>query len=57
MPRAVDSGPPSHRLNLRGLWSGRRSLAPDDVYFLEIENYALAYMNFDWWRNDASGGP
>ena len=31
-----------------------RYLTPDDVYFLEVENYSLEYMNFDWRLNDAS---
>ncbi len=31
-----------------------RYLTPDDVYFLEVENYALAYLNFDWRLNDGS---
>ncbi len=33
-----------------------RYLGPDDAYFLEVENYALEYMNFDWRLNDASRG-
>ncbi len=29
-------------------------LSREDVYFLEVENYALEYMNFDWRLNDIS---
>jgi hypothetical protein len=29
-------------------------LSREDVDFLEVENYTLAYMNFDWRLNDAS---
>ena len=28
----------------------------DDVYFLEVENYTVEYMNFDWRLNDTSRG-
>jgi hypothetical protein len=31
-------------------------LPRDDVYFLEVENYTIAYINFDWRLNDRSGG-
>lgn len=31
-------------------------LAREDVYFLETENYALEYGNFDWRINDTSRG-
>ena len=31
-------------------------LSRDDVYFLEVENYTIAYINFDWRLNDRSGG-
>lgn len=31
-------------------------LSRDDAYFLEVENYALEYINFDWRLNDRSGG-
>ncbi len=31
-------------------------LAREDVYFLETENYALEYVNFDWRINDTSRG-
>jgi hypothetical protein len=31
-----------------------RYLSPEDVYFLEVENYTLQYMNFDWRLNDGS---
>ncbi len=31
-------------------------LSREDVYFLEVENYALEYINFDWRLNDRSGG-
>jgi hypothetical protein len=31
-------------------------LSREDVYFLEVENYAIAYMNFDWRLNDAARG-
>jgi hypothetical protein len=33
-----------------------RYLTPDDVYFLEVENYSLEYTNFDWRLDDASNG-
>jgi len=29
----------------------------DDVYFLEVENYTIEYINFDWRLNDASRRP
>jgi hypothetical protein len=29
-------------------------LSREDAYFLEVENYAIEYMNFDWRLNDAS---
>ena len=29
-------------------------LSREDAYFLEVENYALEYMNFDWRLNDTS---
>lgn len=31
-----------------------RYLADDDVYFLEVENYSIEYINFDWRLNDGS---
>jgi hypothetical protein len=31
-------------------------LSRDDVYFLEVENYTIEYMNFDWRLNDTSRG-
>jgi hypothetical protein len=31
-------------------------LASEDVYFLEVENYSLEYMNYDWRLNDTSRG-
>lgn len=31
-------------------------LSQDDVYYLEVENYTLAYMNFDWRLNDTGKG-
>ncbi len=31
-------------------------LSREDVYFLETENYAVEYMNFDWRLNDTSRG-
>jgi hypothetical protein len=31
-------------------------LSREDAYFLEVENYALEYMNFDWRINDTSRG-
>jgi hypothetical protein len=31
-------------------------LPREDVYFLEVENYTIAYMNFDWRLNDTSRG-
>ncbi len=31
-------------------------LSRDDVYFLEVENYRIEYMNFDWRLNDTSRG-
>jgi hypothetical protein len=30
-------------------------LSREDVDFLEVENYTLEYINFDWRLNDASG--
>jgi hypothetical protein len=29
-------------------------LSREDVYFLEVENYAIEYINFDWRLNDTS---
>ncbi len=34
-----------------------RYVSDDDVYFLEVENYAIEYTNFDWRLNDASRRP
>ena len=31
-------------------------LSREDAYFLEVENYAIEYMNFDWRLNDTSRG-
>ncbi len=31
-------------------------LPREDVYFLEVENYTVEYMNFDWRLNDTSRG-
>jgi hypothetical protein len=31
-------------------------LPRDDVYFLEVENYAIEYMPFDWRLNDTARG-
>ncbi len=31
-------------------------LPREDAYFLEVENYAIEYMNFDWRLNDTSRG-
>jgi hypothetical protein len=31
-------------------------LPRDDVYFLEVENYTLEYINFDWRLNDTARG-
>jgi hypothetical protein len=31
-------------------------LSRDDVYFLEVENYTIEYVNFDWRLNDTSRG-
>jgi hypothetical protein len=31
-------------------------LSREDVYFLEVENYAIEYMNFDWRINDTAKG-
>ncbi len=31
-------------------------LAPEDVEFLEVENYTLEYLNFDWRLNDTAKG-
>jgi Protein of unknown function, DUF547 len=31
-------------------------LTQEDVYFLEVENYTLTYMNFDWRLNDSGRG-
>jgi hypothetical protein len=33
-----------------------RYLPREDVYYLEVENYTLAYMNFDWRLNDSGRG-
>lgn len=33
-----------------------RYLSREDAYFLEVENYTLEYINFDWRLNDRSGG-
>ena len=31
-------------------------LPREDGYFLEVENYTIEYMNFDWRLNDTSRG-
>jgi len=31
-------------------------LPPEDVEFLEVENYAIEYLNFDWRLNDTAKG-
>jgi len=31
-------------------------VSPDDVYFLEVENYTIVYMNFDWRIDDSAQG-
>ncbi len=31
-------------------------LTPEQVHFLEVENYTLKYMNYDWRINDTSRG-
>jgi hypothetical protein len=31
-------------------------LPREDVYFLEVENYAIEYINFDWRLNDTARG-
>jgi hypothetical protein len=31
-------------------------LSREDTYFLEVENYTIEYMNFDWRLNDTSRG-
>jgi hypothetical protein len=31
-------------------------LPREDVYFLEVENYALEYLNYDWRLNDTARG-
>ena len=31
-------------------------ISQEDVYYLEVENYTLAYMNFDWRLNDSARG-
>lgn len=31
-------------------------ISEDDVYFIEVENYTLAYMNFDWRLSDRGRG-
>lgn len=33
-----------------------RYLTGEDVYFLEVENYTLEYMNYDWRLNDTARG-
>jgi hypothetical protein len=33
-----------------------RYLTREDVYFLEVENYTLEYMNYDWRLNDTVRG-
>ncbi|MBN1362965.1 MAG: DUF547 domain-containing protein [Sedimentisphaerales bacterium] len=45
------SRPPETRAVLSFL---TRYLTPQDVYFLEVENYSIEYVNFDWRLNDAS---
>lgn len=46
--------PPETRAVLNFL---TRYLGEDDVHFLEVENYANEYTNFDWRLNDASRRP
>lgn len=31
-----------------------RYISPDEVYFLEVENYSIEYLSFDWRLNDTS---
>lgn len=45
--------PPETRAVLNFL---TRYISEDDVYFLEVENYTLAYMNFDWRLSDRGRG-
>jgi len=33
-----------------------RYVSREDVYFLEVENYEITYVNFDWRLNDSSRG-
>ena len=33
-----------------------RYIAPDEVHFLEVENYSIEYTGFDWRLNDTSRG-
>lgn len=41
--------PPETRAVLNFL---TRYISPEDVYYLEVENYTIRYMNFDWRLND-----
>jgi len=45
--------PPETRAVLNFL---TRYISEDDVYFIEVENYTLAYMNFDWRLSDRGRG-
>lgn len=45
--------PPETRAVLNFL---TRYVSDEDVYFLEVENYAIEYTNFDWRLNDTSRG-
>ncbi len=45
--------PPETRAVLNFL---TRYLSRDDVHYLEVENYTLVYMNFDWRLNDTGRG-
>jgi hypothetical protein len=47
----------SHRPETRAVLNFiTRYLTREDVYFLEVENYTLEYMNFDWRLNDTARG-
>jgi hypothetical protein len=51
MDKKFKGRPPETRAVLNFL---THYLAPDDVYFLEVENYTIVYTNFDWRINDGA---
>ncbi|NLZ04805.1 MAG: DUF547 domain-containing protein [Phycisphaerae bacterium] len=53
MDKKFKDRPPETRAVLNFL---TRHVSDDEAYFLEVENYTIEYINFDWRLNDASRG-